>query len=72
METITIKVKDANGLKLIRNLEALDVLEVIKPEKTQPGPKLSERLIGSVSPEQAEAMHKELQKMRNEWERDTY
>jgi hypothetical protein len=72
METLTIKIKDSNALKLIRNLEALNVLEVINPEKKQSGLKLSERLSGSITPEQAEIMHKEIQQMRDEWERDTY
>jgi hypothetical protein len=70
METLAIKIKDSNGLKLIRNLEALKVLEVVNPEKKQSGIKLSERLSGSISAEQAEIMHKQLQQMRGELERD--
>jgi hypothetical protein len=72
METLKIKIKDANGLKLIRDLEALNVLEVINPKKKKSGIKFSERLIGSISPEQAELMHKEVKKMRDEWDRDIY
>ena len=70
METLAIKIKDSNGLKLIRNLEALKVIEVVRPEKKQSGIKLSERLSGSISAEQAEIMHKQLQQMRGELERD--
>lgn len=72
METITIKIKDQKALKLIHDLEDLNVLEVVNPPKKRSGPTLSERLSGSISVEQAEIMHKELQQMRNEWERDTY
>jgi hypothetical protein len=72
METLTIKIKDSNALKLIRSLEALNVLEVVNPKKKGSAVKLSERLIGSITPEQAEIMHKEVQQMRNEWERDIY
>jgi hypothetical protein len=34
--------------------------------------KLSEALSGCISQEQADNMHKELKKMRNEWERNIY
>ncbi len=34
--------------------------------------KLVERLIGCISKERAEELHKELEEMRNEWERDIY
>jgi hypothetical protein len=72
METLTIKIKDSNALKLIHDLEAMNILEVVSPEKKKSGVKLSERLSGSISAEQAEIMHKELQQMRSEWERDIY
>jgi len=72
MEILTIKIKDHKALKLIHDLEDLNILEVVNLPQKRSAAKLSERLSGSISTEQAEIMHKELQQMRNEWERDTY
>ena len=70
MQTVTIKVNSAQALKLLEDLEALDLIKVIKrsvaKEKTK---KLSERLAGSISAKDAKQMRKELTEMRNEWER---
>jgi hypothetical protein len=70
MKTITIKIKDPKALKFILHLQELNLLQIISHEKDEPEKNLSERLSGSVSAEQAVAMHAELQRMRNEWERD--
>jgi hypothetical protein len=69
METITIKIKNPKVLSLIRNLEEMNLLEIITAKNKPSGIKLSERLSGSISTEQAEIMHKELRQMRDEWER---
>jgi hypothetical protein len=73
METITIKVKDSKVLKLIHDLEALNLIQVLitLPEK-KVATKLSDILSGSISSEQADKLQTELKQMRNEWQRDTY
>jgi hypothetical protein len=72
METLTIKIKDNKALKLIHDLVDLNLIQVVSPGKKKTAIKLSERLGGSISQEQADTMHKELIQMRNEWERNTY
>jgi hypothetical protein len=72
METLTIKIKDNKALKLIHDLEDLNLIQVISSDVKKSTKKLSELLSGSISPEQADNMQKELKQMRSEWERDTY
>jgi hypothetical protein len=70
MDTLTIKIRDSKALKLIHDLESLNLIQVISENGKKPTKKLSEILSGSISEQQADSMHKELQKMRNEWERN--
>lgn len=72
METITIKIKDSKALKLIHNLEELNLIQVVAPKIKKRTPKLSTLLSGSITPEQGELMHQEVKKMRDEWARNTY
>ena len=71
MQTITIKVNNVAALKLLEDLEQMKLIEFIKKTtvKTK-GKKLSERLAGSISPEESALLHKELIEMRNGWERN--
>ena len=71
METLTIKIKDSKALKLIHDLADLNLIQVVTRTKKSEV-KLSSILSGSISAEQADNMHKELEQMRNEWERNTY
>jgi hypothetical protein len=70
MQTVTIKINNAHALKLIEDLEAMNLIEVIKNTIIPDKKKLSERLAGSITSEQAAQMHDELKNMRNEWNRD--
>lgn len=70
METLTIKIKDHKALKLIRDLEDLNLIQVIGPVVKKSGVKLSDILSGSISAEQADKMQKEVKQMREEWERN--
>jgi len=72
METLTIKIKDNKALKLIHDLEDLNLIQVIGSDIKKNTTKLSDILNGSISAEQADNMQKELKQMRNEWERNTY
>ena len=72
METLTIKIKDNKALKLIHDLEDLNLIQVIGSDLKKNTAKLSDILNGSISKEQADNMQKELKQMRNEWERNTY
>jgi hypothetical protein len=69
--TITIKVNNASALKLLENLESLNLIEVIKKSiLTTKNKKISEKLSGSITTKQANLMRKELDQMRNEWNRN--
>ena len=72
METLTIKIKDNKALKLIHDLEDLNLIQVIGSSVKKTSAKLSDILNGSISTEQADSMQKELKQMRDEWERNTY
>jgi hypothetical protein len=64
MDKLTINIKDVKVLKLINDLEALNLIEVIRPDLKKSKTKLSDLLSGCISPEQANIMHKELKEMR--------
>jgi hypothetical protein len=71
MDTLTIKIRDSKALKLIHDLESLNLIQVISSGDTKaPSKKLSATMSGSISKEQADSMQEELKKMRDEWERD--
>lgn len=72
METLTIKIKDSKALKLIHDLEDLDLIQVVSSDVKKSVAKLSELIKGSITAAEAEQMQNELKQMRNEWERDTY
>ena len=69
MQTLTITIIDSKALKLLEDLESLNLIRVLRAKEGKSQQKLSERLRGSISEEQANAMHKELLQMRNEWGR---
>ena len=70
MQILTIELKNNKALKLIEQLEALQLIRIVRKDASSKGRKLSERLAGSLSHEQAEQMRRELHEMRTEWERD--
>ena len=70
---ITIEVNGQRAMKLIKNLEELQLIRILKNKYTgtnSKDKKLSERLAGSVTKVQAQKMDKELKKMRQEWQRN--
>ena len=71
METVTVKIYNPQALKLLEDLEALNLIELVRlPAKAAQSNKLSERLSGSISSAEAKLMRQELSEMRNEWQRD--
>ncbi len=72
METLTIELTNPKAKTLLDELEALNIIRVVRPEAADtPKQKLSERLRGSISPEAADAFNKYVQQSRDEWERDS-
>ena len=71
MEIITIKIKNAETKQLMNDLQALNLIEIIKESAVkEDGKNLSELLKGSLTKQQSEQMQKELLQMRNEWNRN--
>lgn len=71
MDRLTIKIKDQKALKLIHDLEDLNLIQVVSSVISKPAAKLSDVLNGSISIGQANKMQKEIEQMRDEWERNT-
>lgn len=69
METILIELKEKRALNILRELEQLSLIKLLE-EKKEPSLSMSEKYRGKLSAETAEAMHKHVEQMRNEWERD--
>ncbi len=72
MDTLTIQISNSKALKLIEDMEALNLIKVIKPASKKPKKNLSALLAGSITKKQADKFHTELKQMREGWERDTY
>ncbi len=72
MDTLTIKIRNSKAIKLIEDLEALDLIQVISSTVQKPAGKLSALLAGSITQAEADNMQSQLKQMRDEWQRDTY
>jgi hypothetical protein len=74
--TLTIDLIDSGALKLLHDLESLNLIRVNSPEEVAAAPKgsLSKRFAGALrlSTEKYTAFQSTLQESRSEWERDIY
>ena len=71
MQILTVQVNDTKALNFLEILESMNLIQVIKKSTVaEKKKKLSERMIGSISQEQAQKLHAELNEMRNGWERN--
>ena len=70
MQTLTINVISPKAIKLLEDLEALDLIKVINRIGSESESKISEKLYGSITDEQAKRMNEELSQMRNEWSKN--
>ena len=70
MKTITIQFNDNKALKLLEDLEALNLIQIIKPVSDHQ--ELSKKFAGALhlSDEQYNEFQRHLDQSRNEWERD--
>jgi hypothetical protein len=76
--TLTIDLVDSGALKLLRDLESLNLIRVNPPETAAPEGSLSKRDLSRrfagalrLSAEKYAAFQSALQEGRSEWERDT-
>lgn len=72
MSLLTIEIIDDKALKLIKDLEDLNIIKIVESNGKLDKAGIAARLWASISREESDEMHKELQNMRDEWERPTY
>lgn len=67
MKTVGVTITNEKALALLEQLESLDL---IKLDRTiRPAKNVSGKLYKSISTQKAKQLHRELEKMRNEWSR---
>ena len=74
MSRAVIEIKNDLAYDFLYNLERMNVLRVVSRQNEKNGhrQKLSERFAGSLSSERVDELQKELNQMRNEWNRNIY
>ncbi len=74
MNTAVIEIKNDIAYGFLDNLERMNVLRIVSKQQTpdKHRKKLSERFAGSLSSARVDELQKELNQMRNEWDRNTY
>jgi len=74
MSTAVIEIRNDLAYDFLYNLERMNVLRIVslQNEQTDHQQKLSERFAGSLSSERVDELQKELNQMRNEWNRNIY
>jgi hypothetical protein len=65
METLVIKIRDKNAIKLIHDLELLNLIQIVNDKRKVKKKKLSEALAGSISKEEAEIYQQAVKTMRD-------
>jgi len=71
MTTAIIEIKNDLAFSFLYNLERMNVLRVVNRQNGH-RQKLSERFAGSLSNERVDELQKELNQMRNEWDKNIY
>jgi hypothetical protein len=69
-ETLTIELTNSTAIKLLENLERMNIIRILRKRKKTASADLATRMQGSITETQADALHSQLEKMRGEWERD--
>ena len=65
---ITVELKNPNALRILKDLEIINIIKVIDNEVKKGKIKLSKKLRGVISKERALELNSELDEIRNEWE----
>ncbi|WP_421775375.1 hypothetical protein [Gracilimonas sp.] len=70
METIKIQIKDRKALKILKELEDLDILKVLSADDAGlvSKEKLSDKYAGALSSDTAQKMHNYVNESREEWD----
>lgn len=62
-----IQIVNQKAIKLLKELEELDLIKVLRRAPQQAKTKLSEKYKGIINQQQAESLNKHTQEMRSEW-----
>ena len=65
--TILIQVTNQKAMRLLRELEELHLIKVIKENFSQATPRLSDKYKGIISKEQGQKLNEHIKQMRSEW-----
>ena len=68
MDTILIQVTNQKALRLLHELEELQLIKVLKENFTPTKTKLSEKYRGVLTKKEGESLNKHIEQMRNEWD----
>jgi hypothetical protein len=68
--TFLIQVTNPKAIQLLRGLEELSLIKVLKETITTPTTKLSQKYKNTFTAEDGTSFNDHVQKMRNEWEGD--
>ena len=68
MEIIKVELKNNRALKLLEDLEELDIIKLHKVSEKKDGKDKASKYRGPLSPDTADALLKYTEESRNEWE----
>jgi len=68
METLTIELINDNAIRILREMENVSLIKILKKHSTKKK-NIGELLYNSISKESSDKMHVELKLMREEWDR---
>ena len=68
MQIVTLELINEDVLNILKNLEKLSLIRVIKTKEEKAEQSIS--LAGSLSKESADLLRKHVNEVRNEWERE--
>lgn len=68
METVTVEIKSSKAMKLLKDLENLDIIKIHQSEQKSSTKDKASKYRGSISKESADELLKHVDEMRNEWE----
>lgn len=68
MQTVLVEVNSETGLHLLRDLELLNVLRIVKENVVETKVKFSDKYKGVFTKEDAQSMDNHIDNMRGEWD----
>jgi len=67
MDTMLIQFTNQKAVKLLHDLEELQLIKVLEENFDKPKPKLSDKYRGIITKEQGQNLNEHIKQMRNEW-----